>query len=114
MVTGASNSAQVISDSAVTALTPEVPLHKNSAFLSLWSLGALNSTGRWLETLVVAIFVFDQTASPFLVASMLVLRLLPMSLFGLFGGIIAQRAGTDRSRRVANAGNTTEAGLRLR
>ena len=75
----------------MTALTPEVPLHKNSAFLSLWSLGALNSTGRWLETLVVAIFVFDQTASPFLVALMLVLRLLPMSLFGLFGGIIAQR-----------------------
>lgn len=67
------------------------PLLHNRAFLSLLSLGALNSTGRWLEMLVIAIFVFDTTNSPFLVASMLMLRLLPMALFGLFGGVLAHR-----------------------
>ncbi len=47
--------------------------------------------GRWLEALVIAIFVLDMTGSPLLVASMLMLRLLPMALFGAFGGVIAQR-----------------------
>ena len=78
------------------------PLHKNPAFLSLWTLGALNSTGRWLETLVVAIFVLDQTGSPFLVAGMLVLRLLPMALFGIFGGIIADRLNRYTLLRIAS------------
>ncbi len=78
------------------------PLHRNPSFLSLWTVGALNSTGRWLETLVVAIFVLDQTASPFLVASMLVLRLLPMALFGIFGGIIANRLNRYTLLRAAS------------
>lgn len=67
------------------------PLLRTPAFLSLWTLGALNSTGRWLEMLVIAIFVLERTDSPFLVASMLMLRLLPMALFGLFGGMLAHR-----------------------
>ena len=70
---------------------PNRPLLYNRAFLSLLTLGALNSTGRWLEMLVIAIFVFERTNSPFLVASMLMLRLLPMALFGLFGGVLAHR-----------------------
>lgn len=41
--------------------------------------------------LVIAIFVLDLSGSPLLVASMLMLRLLPMALFGLFGGVIAHR-----------------------
>ena len=57
----------------------------------MWGLGFLTSTGRWLDTLVIAIFVLDRTESPFLVASMLMLRFLPMALFGLFTGVIAQR-----------------------
>ncbi len=80
-----------------------VPLHRNPAFLTFWGLGALNSTGRWLETLVFAIFVFDQTSSPFLVASMLMLRLLPMAMFGIFGGIIADRLNRYTILRLASA-----------
>lgn len=72
-------------------MTTATPLLRNRAFLSLLSLGALNSTGRWLEMLVIAIFVFERTRSPFLVASMLMLRLLPMAMFGLFGGVLAHR-----------------------
>lgn len=67
------------------------PLLRDGGFLTLWSLGGLNSTGRWLETLVIAVFVLDMTGSPLLVAAMLMLRLLPMALFGAFGGVIAQR-----------------------
>ena len=79
----------------MTAITTNTskPLLRDPLFLRLWSVGALNSTGRWLDMLVIAIYVFEITASPFLVASMLILRLLPMSIFGLFGGALAQRAG---------------------
>lgn len=72
-------------------LAPPRPLLLDQGFLTLWVLGGLNSTGRWLEMLVIAIFVLDATSSPLAVASMLMLRLLPMALFGAFGGVIAQR-----------------------
>ena len=58
------------------------------AFRKLWLVGALTSTARWLDALVIGIFVFDQTASPFLVASMLLLRMLPLALFGFAGGAV--------------------------
>ena len=60
-------------------------------FLRLWFAGAFAATARWLEMLAVGIFVFEVTASPPLVAAMLMLRMLPMGLFGVFGGEIASR-----------------------
>ena len=50
---------------------PARPLLVDSGFLTLWGVGALNSTGRWLEMLVIAVFVLDTTNSPLLVAAML-------------------------------------------
>ena len=44
-----------------------------------------------METLAVAVFVFQRTHSPFLVAMMSMLRLLPMGLFGSFIGAWAER-----------------------
>ncbi len=52
--------------------------------------------------LVIAIYVLDATASPLLVASMLMLRLLPLSIFGLFSGVIAQRFNRWRLLRWAS------------
>jgi MFS family permease len=75
----------------------------NRQFLTLWGVGALNSTGRWLEMLVIAIFVLDRTGSPLLVASMLMLRLLPMALFGLFTGVVAKRVERWLILRIASA-----------
>jgi MFS family permease len=49
---------------------------------------------RWLEMLAMAVFVYRRTDSPFLVALLTMLRLLPMSLFGAFLG-----AGADRLER---------------
>ena len=80
----------------------ETPLLRDPAFLALWGVGALNSTGRWLDMLVIAIFVLDRTGSPFMVATMLMLRLLPMALFGLFGGVVAHRFERWRILRLAS------------
>lgn len=71
-------------------------LFSDRTFQGLWVVGALGATARWLEMLVIGIFVFDVTSSPFLVALMLLLRMLPMGLFGVFGGIVADRF--DRRR----------------
>lgn len=79
------------------------PLLRDSAFLTLWCVGGFNSTGRWLEALVIAIFVLDMTGSPLLVASMLMLRLLPMALFGAFAGVVTQRFRRLSVLRFASA-----------
>lgn len=46
---------------------------------------------RWMETLVMAIFVYQRTDSAFLVAMTQMLRLLPMGMFGAFLGVAADR-----------------------
>src|SRR5512143_1093878 len=48
-------------------------------------------TVRWVETVAVGVFVYQQTASAFIVAMMTMLRLLPMGLFGAFIGAFAER-----------------------
>ena len=72
------------------------PLIADGNFLRLWFAGAFAATARWLEMLAVGIFVFEVTASAALVAATLMLRMLPMGLFGVFGGEIADRF--DRRR----------------
>ena len=46
---------------------------------------------RWLEMLAVGVFVYQRTGSPFLVALMTLLRMLPMALFGAVAGVVADR-----------------------
>ncbi len=60
-------------------------------FRRLWHVGLVVFVVRWLETLAVAVFVYQQTGSAFLVAMMTLLRLLPMGLFGAFIGAVAER-----------------------
>jgi len=60
-------------------------------FWRLWFVGMVISTVRWLETVAVAIVVYHQTSSAFLVAVITMLRLLPMALFGAFLGAFAER-----------------------
>ena len=67
------------------------PLLADPKFLRLWLVGGCAATARWLEMLAVGIFVFEETRSPLLVAAMLMLRMLPLGLFGVFGGEIASR-----------------------
>jgi MFS family permease len=46
---------------------------------------------RWLEMLAVAVFAYQHTGSPFIVATLTMLRMLPMALFGALVGAIAER-----------------------
>jgi MFS family permease len=61
-------------------------------FRRLWLVGLSVSVARWLEMLVVGVFVFQATGSAFLVAAMTLLRLAPMGLFGALLGVLADRA----------------------
>src|SRR5258705_6924296 len=60
-------------------------------FRRLWLIGLIVFAVRWLEMLVVGVFVYQQTGSPFLVALMTLLRLLPMALLGVVMGAVADR-----------------------
>jgi MFS family permease len=56
----------------------------------------MNSVTRWLEFLVLGVYVFQQTGSPFYVGLVSMLRLLPMALSGPFTGAVAERIGRRR------------------
>ena len=71
-------------------------LFRNRQFLLLWLAGACASTVRWLEMLATAVFVFEITRSPFTLATLIALRMLPLALFGALAGVLAER--WDRRR----------------
>jgi MFS family permease len=60
-------------------------------FRKLLLTGLVMETLRQLETLAVAVFVFQQTGSPFYVAMMLFIQRAPLIPFGLAMGVIADR-----------------------
>jgi MFS family permease len=60
-------------------------------FWRLWFVGLVVFVVRWVETVAVGVFVYQQTGSAFIVAMMTMLRLLPMGLFGAFIGAFAER-----------------------
>ena len=61
------------------------------SFRRLWLTGALASAMRWLDTLVLGVYVFDLTGSAFLVALLFFTRQLPRILFALAIGTLADR-----------------------
>ncbi|MFO1027581.1 MAG: MFS transporter [Acetobacteraceae bacterium] len=61
-------------------------LSNSPDFWRLWSVGLVVFTVRWLETVAIGVFVYQESQSAFLVAMMTMLRLLPMGLFGVFIG----------------------------
>jgi MFS family permease len=60
-------------------------------FRRLWLVGFVVFAVRWLEMLAVAVFAYQQTGSPFIVAMLTMLRMLPMALFGAVVGAVAER-----------------------
>jgi predicted MFS family arabinose efflux permease len=55
----------------------------------LWAIGGLSGIARWLEFVALAIFAFELTRSPELVALLSVLRMLPYVALGLVVGALA-------------------------
>jgi MFS family permease len=60
-------------------------------FRRLWLIGFIVFAVRWLEMLVVGVFVYQRTGSAFEVALMTLLRMAPMVLFGPLLGAVAER-----------------------
>jgi MFS family permease len=60
-------------------------------FRRLWAIGLVVFSVRWLEMLAVAVFAYQHTGSPFVVALLTMLRMLPMALFGAPIGAAAER-----------------------
>ena len=72
------------------------PLLRDKEFVRLWAIGGLRGAVRWLEILVIGIYTFQISGSPFVVAMMLVSRMMPMVLFGTVIGAIVENM--DRRR----------------
>ena len=62
----------------------------------VWLAGAFFSVNLWLEMLAIGVFVFEVTGSPFQVAMMLCLRMIPLALFGALVGTVAERFSKSR------------------
>ena len=77
----------------VTAVqtTPRAWLFGEADFRRLWVVGVVVFAVRWLEMLAVAVFAYQRTGSPFIVALLTMLRMLPMALFGALVGAVAER-----------------------
>jgi MFS family permease len=60
-------------------------------FRRLWLIGLVVFAVRWLEMLVVGVFVYQHTGSAFQVAMMTLLRMAPMVMFGPVIGAVAER-----------------------
>jgi MFS family permease len=55
----------------------------------LWAIGGLTGIARWLEFVAIAIFAYELTQSPALVALLAVLRMVPYLLLGIPTGVLA-------------------------
>jgi MFS family permease len=87
---------EVMTVTAVRA-APKVWLFGEPDFRRLWLVGVVVFAVRWLEMLAVAVFAYQHTGSPFVVALLTMLRMLPMALFGAVVGAMAERL----ERRIA-------------
>jgi len=70
---------------------PRAWLVSEPDFRRLWIVGLVVFAVRWLEMLAVAVFAYQRTGSPLIVALLTMLRMLPMALFGAFVGAMAER-----------------------
>jgi MFS family permease len=88
-----------LSDHALSAPIGPRTLLRDGRYLRVWIAGGVVGTMRWLEILVIAVYVLQVTGSAFQVALMLVLRSLPMFLLGSISGAIAEQV----SRKLLQA-----------
>jgi MFS family permease len=71
-------------------------LFAKANYRRLWAIGGLTGVARWLEFVAVAIFAYEITRSPELVALLAVLRMVPYLLLGFLVGAVADTI--DRKR----------------
>ena len=66
-------------------------LFGNPRFLIVWAVGCLTGIVRWLQLLVLGLYTFQVTGSPFLVSLVPMLWMLPLALCGPIIGVVADR-----------------------
>jgi MFS family permease len=71
-------------------------------FRRLWTIGLVVFAVRWLEMLVVGVFVYQRTGSAFQVALMTLLRMAPMVIFGPLIGAYVERMERRRAQVVVS------------
>ena len=60
-------------------------------FWRLWLVGLFLFLGRWVDTLAFSVYVFQKSGSALMVTLTIVMRFLPMGLFGAVAGAISER-----------------------
>ncbi len=78
-------------------------LLRDPVYLRVWLIGLFSGIARWLEMLVLGVFAFEVTGSPFLVALLVILRWLPLAVFGSIIGAFADRLAPQAMLRVGLA-----------
>ena len=71
-------------------------LFAHADYRRVWLIGGLSGVARWLEFVAIAIFAYELTHSPQLVALLAVLRMVPYVLLGFWMGVLADTL--DRRR----------------
>ncbi len=66
-------------------------MFRSGRFVRLWLAGSIGSMMRWFETLAIGVYVYNISDSAFLVAIFLLLRWMPLVLFGIGMGVAADR-----------------------
>jgi MFS family permease len=90
-----SNEAGIAPASVAAGLAPAWLLALPD-FRRLWLIGLVVFAVRWLEMLVVGVFVYQHTGSALQVAMMTLLRMAPMVMFGPLIGALAEAAARHR------------------
>ncbi|MBL6456895.1 MFS transporter [Belnapia sp. T6] len=92
---------------------PEHPLRRLFAspdFLRLWAVGGIANAMRWVEILVAGIATFAATGSAFAVSLVVLMRSLPMLLFGAVAGALAETLDRRRLLMAGQAATCLSAG----
>ncbi|MFI5755514.1 MFS transporter [Streptomyces sp. NPDC051569] len=92
----------------LAAILPDLsPLRSSRDFRLLWVQGLVTNFGSFMAMIALPLQIKDLTGSPFAVGAMGAVELLPLVVFGLYGGALAD--AVDRRKVIL----LTEAGLGL-
>jgi len=70
---------------------PALALLADANYLRVFGVGLLANTMRWLEILVIGVYAYQESNTPFVVAAMLFIRMSPNIVFGALVGAYAER-----------------------
>jgi MFS family permease len=79
-------------------------------FALFWSGALVSNVGTWLQNVALAWLVLETTGSPFWVSMVTFSQFIPTLLFGLFGGLLADRADRRRVLLVTQSAAAALAG----